>query len=161
MSNEPEPADVEDWPRLRRKRPWGVIAAGLVAAGAAAASITLAGPTILHGKQITGLPTANAADVAAVKTERKAAADAQALAMLEAEVRLSMQEYFDDPDNDRGARFNVISVHLIKVSDNKYEGMAAMTANGGTQRDIAVHVTADDRNMMWNTDPGALLPLFR
>ena len=145
----------------RHNRPWGLLVAVVLAAGAVAASLILAGPTILHGKQIAGTPIANAPQVSSAKAERKAAFDAFMLASLEAEVRLSMQQYFDSPDNSRGSSFDVSSVHLIKVSDNKYEGMATMSANGGPQRDIAVHVTADDRNMMWSTDPGGLLPLFR
>lgn len=160
MSKDPKPATSNDVAPTRR-RPWPLIVSGVIAAAAAAGSLTLAGPTILHGKQIAGMATANAADVIAVKAERKAAMDAFMLASLEAEVRLSMQQYFDDPSNSRGASFDVVTVHLIKVSDNKYEGMATMSANGGAQRDISVHVTADERNMMWSTDPGGLLPLFR
>ncbi|WP_157625877.1 hypothetical protein [Mycobacterium sp. 155] len=101
---------------------------GIVSAGAVAASLTLAGPMILHGKQIAGMPTAKAADATAVKAERKAAVDAFMLASLEAEVRLSMQQYFDDPANSKGASFDVATVHLIKTGDSTYEGMATMSA---------------------------------
>ena len=54
----------------------------------------------------------------------------------------------------------VIDVTLIKVSTNKYEGMATMQAAGHYQHQIPIHVTADDQNIMWNIDAGALLPLF-
>jgi hypothetical protein len=94
--------------------------------------------------------------------EQKKAADEATLALLEDEVRRSMQDYFDDPDNDlHDERIVVKSVALVNTADKIYEGMARMSAQGGTEHDVKVHVTADDRNLMWNTDPGALLPLFR
>ena len=148
-------------PESPRKRPWVLIVTGALAAGAAAASIALAVPTALHGKQVAGTPTANAADVTAVKAERKAAADAQNLAMLQAQIRADMDDYFRDPANSMGARIRVVRVSLIQTGDNTFEGVATMTANGGPERDIPVHVKADARNMMWNTDAGALAPLFR
>ena len=36
-----------------------------------------------------------------------------------------------------------------------------MSADGGEQHDIKLHVTADDPQTQWSTDQGALLPLFR
>lgn len=148
-----------------RNRPWVLIVTGAVAAVAAAASLALAAPTMLHGKQIAGTPTANAADVTAVKAERAEQVakllEAYKLASLESDVKKSMQDYWDDPNNNFSFHVTVIKVSLIKAEGNKYEGVATMTADGGPQRDIPVHVTADDRNLVWNTDPGALRPLFR
>lgn len=140
------------------KRPWSLIVAGVLAAGAVAVCLMLAGPTILHGRQIAGTPTASTADVAAVKVERKAAADAQDLARLEAETRADLQRYWDDPANNRGWRIVVVSVSLVKVGENKYEGMVTMTADGGPQKDVGLHVTADGRKAIWNTDPFDLTP---
>jgi hypothetical protein len=72
------------------------------------------------------------------------------------------RNYVTDPVNDlHGERIVVKSVALVNTADKIYEGMARMSAQGGTEHDVKVHVTADDRNLMWNTDPGALLPLFR
>lgn len=152
----------------RRKPPWLLIGAGIATAGVVAAGIALAGATVLNGQQIAGTPTANPGDVVAVAAERKAAEEAAAkaaeafkLTSLEGDVKRSMQDYFDDPINGRGVRFSVIEVSLVKIAENKYEGMAKMTADGGPPRDVTIHVTADDRNVMWNTDPGGLMPLFR
>jgi hypothetical protein len=72
-----------------------------------------------------------------------------------------MQEYFNDPANDMGLPITVIDLSLIKVADNKYEGTATMKAGIYSARQVLIHVTADDRNIMWQTDPGALVPLFR
>lgn len=54
----------------RRKPSQALIACGAATVGALVAIIALTGPTILHGKPIAGVPTANASDLAAVKAER-------------------------------------------------------------------------------------------
>jgi hypothetical protein len=152
---------------LRRSRGWIAAAVLVVAIGA----VTAAG--FLNVRIVTGTATANpvavmaaaddrkeAAELAAA--EQKAAADAAFVTRLEGEVRQSMQDYFDDPVNRLNNENIVVSaVGLVKTADTTFEGMATMSASGGSTHDIAVHVTVDDRNMMWSTDPGGLLPLFR
>lgn len=103
----------------------------------------------------------NKAAAEAEAAEAKKRADAAALALLEDEVRADMQKYFDDPQNMQYDRIVVKAVSLFKTGDNAYEGLAKMAANGGDDRDIPVHVRADDQRLQWGTDQGALLPLFR
>jgi hypothetical protein len=152
---------------LTRWRGWIGAAVAMVAIGAVTAA------AFLNVRIVTGTATANpvavmtaanerkeAAELAAA--EQKAAADAAFVTNLEGEVQQSMQAYFDDPANRLQYEGIVVSaVTLMKTADTTFEGMATMAAGGRSARDIAVHVTADDRNLMWTTDPGALLPLFR
>lgn len=159
----------------RSKQAWGAAGVGVAAAVVivVATVIALALGGDLHTAQaITGIPTANPNAVAEAAADRKAEAEAEAaakqaaddadfLAHLEVATRDSMQEFFDDPENDLGLPITVMKVNLIKLEGNKYEGMATLKAGRGPQRDILVHVTADEHAMMWNTDPGALIPLFR
>ncbi|WP_131809191.1 hypothetical protein [Mycolicibacterium setense] len=100
-------------------------------------------PTILHGKKIDGIPTANSGEVTAAAAKRKAAeetatkaAEKADLRRLEAEVKQSLQDYFDDSGNGKGTRIRVFQFSLIKVAENLYEGMATMTANGGRKRTL-------------------------
>ena len=116
---------------------------------------------------VAGTATANHADVVAAAADRKAqaeadqrAADAAYLQSLDRQLKQAMQGYFDNPANDRGISIRVIDVTLIKMAPNKYEGMANMQAEGHYPHQIPIHVTADDQNIMWNIDAGALLPLF-
>jgi hypothetical protein len=152
---------------LQRWGVWTTSAVILSGAGAFVVGGYLDPPTV------TGTATANPAGVVKAAAERKAADDAAAaeqkkadddaaLALLEDEVLQSMRDYFNDPANDfHDERIVIKSVALVNTADKTYEGMARMSAQGGTEHDVKVHVTADDRNVMWNTDPGALLPLFR
>jgi hypothetical protein len=114
---------------------------------------------------VTGTATANHADVVAAAADRKAQAEADQraagaayLRSLDLQVRQDVQKTLDA--KDMGIPVTVIDVTLIKVSTNKYEGMATMQAAGHYQHQIPIHVTADDQNIMWNIDAGALLPLF-
>lgn len=177
-SGEPAYLGAMDIPaELPRRSTPGWVAAGVGAGAAAvivvATLIALALGGNLHVAQaITGIPTANPNAVAEAAADRKAEAEAEAaaqqaaddaafLAHLELATRDSMQEFFDDPENDLGLPITVMKVSLIKMDGNKYDGMATMKAGRGPQRDILVHVTADEHAMMWNTDPGGLIPLFR
>jgi hypothetical protein len=155
-------------PEQRRRRfRWTLIVGGVIAAAVLTGVGSLAAPGIRDGKLISGTATANPTAVVEAAADRKAqdvadqkARDDAFLQDLERQVRDDMQEYFDDPANDNGIPFRVISVALVKVADNKYEGMANMQAGTHHPRDVAIHVTADDRNIMWSDDPGALLPLL-
>ena len=152
-------------PQQRFRGAWiaGVAAAVVLATG----GLFIAAVPGLHEDVVTGMATANHADVVAAATDRKIqaeadqrAADAAYLRSMDLQVKQAIQGYFDNPANDRGIRIRVIDVVLIKVSTNKYEGMATMAAAGYYRHQIAIHVTADDQNIMWNIDAGALLPLF-
>lgn len=141
---------------------WAYIALAL-AIGCAAAVLYLGQPA-----PIGGVATVDQGVVAAVKEERRVAAEKQLaaaaatkLAQLETETRESMQAFFRDPENGMDSLDIAISeVGLIKVGENLYEGLATMSSNGGTSRDIPVKVKADTRTSMWSTEPGALAPLF-
>lgn len=141
----------------------------ICAAAVALIIASVAAMFFLGHTTVTGTPTANRDIVVAVAAEREATAARQAaaeeanlLSQLEDETRRSMQGYFGDPANGlNNYGLVVLSVGLIKSAGNQYEGMATISRNGGSPRDIAVHVTADDRRSMWSTDPGALVPLFQ
>ena len=161
-------ADIAVEPEQRRRFRWPLIVAGVIAIAVLTGGGFLAAPGLPDGRLISGTATANPTAVIEAAADRKAQAladqkarDDALLRTLESQVRSGMQEYFNDPANDMGLPITVIDLSLIKVADNKYEGMATMKAGTHHPRDVLVHVTEDDRNGMWNTDPGALLPLFR
>ena len=132
-----------------------------------ATGILFAAVPSLHEDVVAGTATANHAEVVAAAADRKAqaeadqrAADAAYLQSLDLQVKQSIQRYFDNPSNNMGYSIWVIDVILIKMSNNKYEGMANMQAAGHYPHQIAIHVTADDQSIMWSTDAGGLLRLW-
>lgn len=156
----------------RRKVPWVSIAAAVVALGVLAGAGYLAAPGITQGRLIAGTASANPAGVTAAANERKAAEEAAAaqkkkaddeafIVSLEAQVKDSMQRHFDDAADDLGVQITVLDVALVKTAENKFEGMADMKAGYRSPHAIDIHVTADERTLMWETDEGALLTLFR
>ena len=82
------------------------------------------------------------------------------MSSLESQTQTSMQEYFDDP-----ATALFLPVYRRRgLSDqgaeSTFEGMATLQMQGYNPHQISVHVTADGRNFMWKTDPGALVALL-
>ncbi|WP_457143287.1 hypothetical protein [Mycobacterium sp. URHB0021] len=162
-----EAVKVAEGPEGRRQFRWRRIVAGAIA------TVVLAGgcgflATDLRERQVSGTPTADPIEVVTYADERETqaiadqrAADDAFLAALETEVKQSIKEHFEDPANSLYLPIVVTEVVLIKTADNKYEGTATMQAGSNTAREIPIHVTADDRTLMWQTDPGALVPLFR
>jgi hypothetical protein len=155
-------------PEQRRKFRWTWVVATMVAVAVLSGVGFLAAPFVRDGKLVTGVAIANSAEVTEYADERKAqeiadqkARDAALLTDLEKQLKQNMQKYFDDPANDKGLPITVIDVAAVKVGENKYEAMATMRAGNYTPRQVPIHVTADDRNIMWSSDSGALLPLFR
>jgi hypothetical protein len=150
--------------------PWRRLSAAMAAVVLIVGIFVAAG--LLAHKTVTGAAEANPVAVVQAAADNKAAADAAAaeqkkiddaaaLTRLEAEVRSDMQTYFTDPANISGDHITVTAVSLVNTAPNTFEGMAKMSANGGAEHDVKVHVTADDRKLMWSTDPGGLLPLFQ
>lgn len=100
-----------------------------------------------------------AAELAAVEEQKRL--DAQFLAELENEVQSDMRTYFADPANGReDDNITVGMVSLVKVAEGQFDGMVAMSALGNAEVDVKIHVTADERKLMWSTEQGALLPLY-
>jgi hypothetical protein len=150
-------------PKSRFRGAWiaGIATAAVLAVG----GLFVAAVPSLHEDVVAGTATANHADVVAAAADRKAqaeadqrAADAAYLRSLDLQVKKDVQKTLDA--KDMGIPITVIDVVLIKVSTNKYEGMATMQAQGHYPHQIPIHVTADDQNTMWNIDAGALLPLL-
>lgn len=162
-----EPVDITTYTR-RQRWTYGAVMAVSVAAVAS----TVAFGFTHHTLTVSGEAKANPVAAIAAQADNKAAEEAEAAAEkkradeenlrnLELDVRDDMQRYFNDPENMTYDRITVYEVHLIAAGENLFEGAAKMSANGGTQRDIPIHVRADDKRMQWSTDQGALLPLFR
>jgi hypothetical protein len=51
----------------------------------------------------------------------------------------------------------VNSASLIQVSDNKFEGMAQVTMSHSSEHQVAITMTADGDQMMWQAEPGVFL----
>lgn len=153
-----------DAPKAKRRPQWVPLLAGVVVAVVIGVGFMV--PTV---KTVPGVVTASATDVSAYAEEVKAAAEAKKdeeeranIASLEAEVRDDMRNYFAGggygyPEE----QVTVSKVTLVKTGDAQYEGTAMMSARGGPEHSILLHVTADSRSLLWKTDEGALLPLFR
>lgn len=152
----------------RQWKAWEVLLAGISAVVVLVGVILVVHPTrTIEGRSVVSQP-----EVAGYLAEKKAADDAATakeaadaaakfLALTETNVKSSMQEYINDPSNGLSTLDIVVyDVTLISVGNNKYEGDAEMSANGGTHKQILVHVIADQENTQWQTDKGGLLPLF-
>ena len=143
-----------------------VLIAGVIAVAVLVAALGLffAVPS-LHQDVVTGTPTANRVEVIQAAADRKAQAEADQkaaelayLQSMDRQVKTDVQKVIDA--KGLSIPITVIDVGLIKVGPNKYEGMATMQAAGYSSHQVAIHVTADDQNIMWNLDNGALYALF-
>lgn len=121
----------------------------------------------LHEDVVAGTPTANHADVVQAAADRKVqaeadqrTADAAYLQSLDQQLKQALQERIDNLASNGGYSIRVLDVVLIKVATNKYEGIANMQVAGYYPRQIPIHVTADDQNIMWTFDAGSLSLLF-
>jgi hypothetical protein len=149
-----------------RRWNWKPIIAATLAAAVVAGGVALlvtSDPT----RTVSGTPVANAPGVTQYTDEVKAqaladaAADEEAyLSSLESQVQTSMQEYFDDPATALFLPVYIGKVSLIRTSASTFEGMVTLRMQGYNPHQIAIHVTADGRNFMWKTDPGALVALL-
>lgn len=145
------------WPRI-----FSVVTALVLMVGAG----VLAAPGLMDGRRVEGAPTANSADVAAVRAEREAAeeqariaAENAALAGLEAEVLTNMREHFSDPERSK-LGIEVLDIALVRVAEHQYEGLVKMTAFGGSPSNVKVDVHADSRTVMWQLDRDDVRRLF-
>jgi hypothetical protein len=155
--------DVAVEPQRKFRGAWiaGLATAAVLAVG----GIIVAAVPSLHEDVVVGTATANRVEVIQAAADRKAqaeadqrSADAAQLRYLDQQVQKDVQKTLDA--KDMSIPITVIDVSLIKVGPNKYEGMATMQAAGYQPHQVAIHVTADDQNIMWKIDAGGLLPLF-
>ena len=74
-------------------------------------------------------------------------------------VQQSMREKLSSDPQYSPYGLQVTSVDLIKVSDNKYEGMASVTTfkDRVNPRQVSITVTSDGDRMMWQAAPGAFM----
>jgi hypothetical protein len=72
-------------------------------------------------------------------------------------VKQSMQERFDSDPKFSKYHIQVEKVQLIKESGNKYNGIATVRTLRSSDHEVAIEVTADESNMMWQAQPGALM----
>jgi hypothetical protein len=149
-----------------RRRNWKPIIAAALAAAVVAGGVALL-VTSDPIRTVSGTPVANAPEVTQYTDEvqAQALADAAAyeeayLSSLESQVQTSMQEYFDDPATALFLPVYVGEASLIRASESTFEGMVTLQMQGYNPHQISVHVTADGRNFMWQTDPGALVALL-
>ena len=149
-----------------RRWNWKPITAAALAAAVVAGGVALlvtSDPT----RTVSGTPVANAPEVTQYidEVQAQALADAAAyegayLSSLESQVQTSMQDYLDDPSTALFLPVTVHGVSLIRASATTFEGMVTLQMQGYNPHQISVHVTADGRNFMWKTDPGALVALL-
>ncbi len=72
-------------------------------------------------------------------------------------VMTSMQETFSTDPNFTKYEIKVMKVVVVKETGNKYQGMATLVTKKGAQKQVPVQVTAEGENVIWRTEPGALL----
>ncbi|MCP1376004.1 hypothetical protein [Dyella lutea] len=78
---------------------------------------------------------------------------------LETSVVQLMQEKFDSTPQIASYHLYVNKVTLIHVEGNRYKGIATVIANGHPY-DVPVDVTADGKQVMYQMDTSALMPLL-
>jgi hypothetical protein len=87
-------------------------------------------------------------------------ADVQAFA--EQQIQTNMQTFFDDPANGKAQYgFHIGHVSIVQAGGNTAEAVAMMSANGGPEQPIPIHITSDGQTTSWHIDPGALQPLLQ
>jgi len=67
-----------------------------------------------------------------------------------------MQQTFDSDPQFKEWHLAVIRVQALKQVGNRYQGIATVV-HEGTSHDIPVEITAEGSNVMWKTEPGALM----
>ena len=72
-------------------------------------------------------------------------------------VQASMQQTFSTDPNLSQFNLRVTKVVVVKEHGNKYQGMATVFTKKGTEKQVAVEVTAEGDNVIWKTEHGALL----
>jgi hypothetical protein len=75
---------------------------------------------------------------------------------ISSKVMPSMQHKFDSDPQLRDLHLKVQSVTVIHSNGNLYQGLAEISSHGVTH-EVSVKITADGENMMWETEPSALL----
>lgn len=73
------------------------------------------------------------------------------------QVKQSMQGKLSTDPNFEPLKLTVRAVQLVHSQGNDYKGIATVETHKGTQRDVAVAVTFDGTNMVWQTEDGAFL----
>lgn len=72
-------------------------------------------------------------------------------------VKKSMQRDLDrDPELGK-LDLRVVDVTLVNKSGNEYKGIATVRTPDGETHDVAVDVTTDGENLLWETPPGAFI----
>jgi len=72
------------------------------------------------------------------------------------EVRVSMQSSFDKEAQFKAWGLRVVHVQVIHDQGNHYKGIATI-AHQGESHQVAVSITSDGSNMMWEVQPGAFM----
>jgi hypothetical protein len=74
---------------------------------------------------------------------------------LDSKVKTSMQQKFDTDQQFAQYHLVVSKVDVMHKSGNEYEGLAVVHGPKNVDHNVAVHVTAEGRRIMWQSDPGA------
>lgn len=69
-------------------------------------------------------------------------------------VKTSMQEKFDSDSQFKDLHLTVTEVRVLSKGGNLYGGIARI-AYKGSSHDVAVDITVDGNNVMWQVAPGA------
>jgi len=72
-------------------------------------------------------------------------------------VKESMQRDLDNDPNLGKLGLRVVDVGLINKVGNEYKGIASIRTLDGVIHDVAIDVTADGNDVIWETAPGAFL----
>lgn len=68
-------------------------------------------------------------------------------------VKQSMQDKFNTDANFSKYDMTVTKVVVVRSDRNRYEGVATVRVNNANH-DVSVQVTADDKGVIWTTEPG-------
>lgn len=129
-----------------------------IAAGAliVAATIALPGCGIVRSPAppatvtvVQSAPTTTTTDPQLAKTVRNTALGIQ--------VKNSMQQKFDTDPEWKTLHLTVKSVVVVADAGNSYKALATIHAGNGREQDVAIQVTYDGDNMVWQSERGAFI----
>lgn len=114
------------------------------------------GPTIYTGGNVPWVPSPPPPVYIPVPAIVPSDSADDALDALAGEVLKDIQQTLDaDPANAQ-FQIRVLQVLLTQTGADSCEGVARMSAGGGPQHDIPVHVYSDGGTLKWKIDPGAM-----
>ncbi|KIU17874.1 hypothetical protein [Mycolicibacterium llatzerense] len=130
------------------------IATGVLIVAATSATLSLSGCGIVRSPAPSTVTVVQPAPTTTTDPQLAKTARNTALGI---QVKNSMQQKFDTDPQWQPLRLSVKSVVVASDSGNSYKALATVHAGNGREQDVAIQVTYDGDNMVWQSERGAFI----